>query len=169
MMNESFREYHDEFLRQLNLSQKDPTDSKLFLRFKDKFCTHHSFLYAKRFSCCSYLVSFHHQQEEIQYGVVIAFDLSQNIPYAYIQRYKRAPINMSDHLELPPEIQVHVDSIFPLCHRIDDFIIIEARQIVDKCITIPMQGYECSTNRRVNHEHDWIKAPFELFTLVVNH
>ncbi len=149
-----FKAYLDILTKKFNDLQQDITTIKLYLRFKDKFLTYHSFLYGKRFTCISYLISYNDDHQQIQYGNIIIFYIFNDICYLLIQQYHRADINISDFLEIPNELKVIIDQFYPICFLSDTFVIIPASDIVNKCVSIPFQQYQCISERRVSYEHD---------------
>ena len=127
---------------------------KLYLRFKDKFVTYHSFLYSKRFTCISYLISYCDNYQQIHYGNIIVFYIFNNVYYLLIQEYHQANIKISDFLEIPDELKHIIDLFYPICLLSDTYVIIPASRIVNKCISVPFQQYQCISERRVKCEHD---------------
>lgn len=152
--NDLFIEYYDTFTKALPGLQQDLNKIRLYLRFKDKFTTYHSFIYSKRFSCVSYLVSYIGDCERIEYGKIISFYSYENTFYSFIQRYQRAAIKLSDHLDIPDELKELVDRLYPVCVLSDNFICIALKKLVTKCISVKFRSYECISERRVSHEHD---------------
>ncbi|CAF1104250.1 unnamed protein product [Didymodactylos carnosus] len=110
--------------KKFNDLQQDITTIKLYLRFKDKFVTYHSFLYGKRFTCISYLISYNDNYQQIQYGNIIIFYIFNDVWYSLIQQYHRADINISDFLEIPNELKEIIDLFYPICFLSDTFVII---------------------------------------------
>ncbi|CAF3341334.1 unnamed protein product [Rotaria sp. Silwood2] len=149
-----FITYHDLFTKRLADLQQDLNKIKLYLRFKDNFSTYHSFLYSKRFSCASYLVSYTDNNEEIEYAKIIVFYLYENVWYSFIQQYKRAAVKLSDYLDIPDQLKKTVDLFYPICIVSDDFVALPVSKIISKCISVQFQNYECISERRVNYEHD---------------
>ena len=146
--------YHAILTKQLHDLQQDISTIKLYLRFKDKFSTYHSFLYGKRFTCISYLVSYNDNHKRIQYGNIIVFYTFNNVRYSLIQQYHRADINISDSLELSNELKAIVDLFYPVCFLSDTYVTIPIDGIVNKCVSVPFQQYVCISERRVSFEHD---------------
>jgi len=146
--------HRDILTKKFNDLQQDITTIKLYLRFKDKFLTYHSFLYGKRFTCVSYLISYNDNHQKIQYGNIIIFYIFNDVWYSLIQQYHRADINISDFLEIPNELKETIDLFYPICFLSDTFIIIPVSDVVNKCVSIPFRQYRCISERRVSCEHD---------------
>lgn len=140
--NYLFIMYHDMFIKILPSLQQDLNKIKLYLRFKDKFTTYHSFIYNKRFSCVSYLVSYIDDCQRIEYAKIIVFYSYENMFYSLIQQYERVNIKLSDFLDIPDELEQLVDRLYPVCVLSDNFIGIPVKKIVTKCISVRFRGYE---------------------------
>ncbi|CAF3816566.1 unnamed protein product [Rotaria sp. Silwood1] len=146
--------YRDILVKQLHELQHDITMIKLYLRFKDKFLTYHSFLYSKRYTCMSYLISYNDNHQQIHYGNIILFYALDSVRYLLIQQYHRAEVKISDSLEIPDELKDTIDLFYPICFLSDTYVIIPASRIVNKCVSVPFQQYQCISERRVKCEHD---------------
>jgi hypothetical protein len=147
-------QFRDSLIEKLIVLKQNVSMIKLFLRLKDVFSTYHSLLYDKRFNCSSYVVSYHDGNRQIQYGNVVLFYSYDDVNYSFIQKYNAAPVKISDHLDIPGEWKQKMDSFYPVCHLVDQHIIIKAIDLVCKCIAVPFQQYQCITDRRVQYEHD---------------
>ncbi|CAM4754369.1 unnamed protein product [Rotaria magnacalcarata] len=67
--NDLLNAYRGILAKQLNGLKQDINIIKLYVRFKDKFLTYHSFLYSKRFTCNSYLISYNDNHQQIQCAI----------------------------------------------------------------------------------------------------
>ncbi|CAM4777962.1 unnamed protein product [Rotaria magnacalcarata] len=67
--NDLLNAYRGILAKQLNGLKQDINIIKLYVRFKDKFLTYHSFLYSKRFTCNSYLISHNDNHQQIQCAI----------------------------------------------------------------------------------------------------
>ncbi|CAF3907108.1 unnamed protein product, partial [Rotaria sordida] len=124
--------YRDTLVKQLNELQHDVTMIKLYLRFKDKFLTYHSFLYSKRYTCMSYLISYNNNHQQIHYGNIIVFYVFNSVRYLLIQQFHRADVKISDFLEIPDELKDTIDLFYPICFLTDTYVIIPASRIINK-------------------------------------
>ncbi|CAF1562931.1 unnamed protein product [Didymodactylos carnosus] len=140
--------------KQLHDLQHDITIIKLYLRFKDKFVTYHSVLYSKRFTCISYLISYHDNHQQVHYGNIIVFYVFNDVRHLLVQEYHRADVKISDFLEIPDELKETIDLFYPICFLSDTYVIIPASRIVNKCVSVSFQQYQCISKRRVKCEHD---------------
>ncbi|CAF2197813.1 unnamed protein product [Rotaria magnacalcarata] len=67
--NDLLNAYRGILAKQLKGLKQDINIIKLYVRFKDKFLTYHSFLYSKRFTCNSYLISHNDNHQQIQCAI----------------------------------------------------------------------------------------------------
>lgn len=149
-----FNRFRSPFTNALQRFNKSIDEIQLFLRFKATFCTYHSIVFDQKYTCCSYIVCYNDDLQKRLYGNIVIFFSCKNVNYCFIQRYQSVPLLLSDRLDLPRNFKDKIDSFYPILEIGTDYDIVETKNIICHCVSIPYENYQCITDRRVPFEHD---------------
>ena len=130
--------------------QANSFDEKLiFSRLHHRNVTYHAFLYSRKGSTCSYLVSYSNNGI-IEYGYALCFFASNRQCFAVIQKIKRVTYSIETYFssyvhrtaikDFLDDLYVVVKCIQPNVVDFDGTIIISVNSIRSRCFSIPIES-----------------------------
>ncbi|CAF2156728.1 unnamed protein product [Rotaria magnacalcarata] len=152
-----FVQYFSTFRDSLRRTNIDYTKiSTLYKRYQYSFVIFHSLIYDDAFNCNSHIISFidNINNNMICYGSIIVFFSSNDIMYAFIQRYVDCNKQTSHYVDLPKELHDRINTFYRIVSLSNDFIIIPVGFIRHKCIIVPISDAFCISEIKIDYEHD---------------
>ncbi|CAF3575551.1 unnamed protein product [Rotaria socialis] len=152
-----FVQYLPTFRDSLRRTNIDYTKiSTLYKRYQYSFVIFHSLIYDDAFNCNSHIISFINNVNNnmICYGSIIVFFSSNDIMYAFIQRYVDCNKQTSHYVDLPKQLHDRINIFYRIVSLSNNFIIIPVGFIRHKCIIVPISDAFCISEIKIDYEHD---------------
>ena len=152
--NRIFNDYRDVFMNHIYLSNQNPNDVTLYLRYKNSISTYHTILYDRPYSCMSYIISYEAVDNSVQYGQIVVFFQVKEDYYVFIRQYISTNKSASDVLSIPARFRNKLNEIFPIRTLSNSYTIISVNAIRFKCIQVESVDGLFLSEMRVDYEHD---------------